>query len=335
MTVERETLTTRFLAQAGWGSATRVNLAGDASMRRYERLHKSQTDETAVLMDAPPGANASIRPFVTIARHLNNIGLSAPRINCEDEENGFLLMEDLGDDLFSRTILAVPRLELPLYTTATDVLISLHCADMPSLTVFGPELMAKQANLVFETWVQTITGSQDPTVAAEFCTCFQAIIHQTTDAKQVMILRDYHADNLLWLPDRAGVARVGLLDFQDAMLAHPAYDLVSLLQDVRRDVSADVEQAMIAHYISHTGQDDHTFHTAYAVLSVQRNLRILAVFARLAGTLGKPFYASLIPRTWAHLLRGLDHPALAPVAQLLIDVLPQPTTPNLQKLIAI
>ena len=332
MTLERSILAANFLSRTGWGTAVRTDLAGDASMRRYERLHTS-SGETAILMDAPPETNADIRPFITIARHLTNIGLSAPQIYSEDPASGFLLLEDLGDDLFARIIPDAPKMEQPLYETATDVLIALHQSGTPSLTHFGPELMAQQASLVFDTWVQTIADTNDTDASDIFRARFQDLLHQTTQSDPVMILRDYHAENLIWLPERSGVARVGLLDFQDAMLAHPAYDLVSLLQDVRRDVPATIEQAMIARYIALSGQDDHSFRTAYAVLGVQRNLRILAVFARLASRLGKPFYATLIPRTWAHLMRGLGHPALAPIAAMLIETLPRPTASNLQKMV--
>jgi len=148
----------------------------------------------------------------------------------------------------------------------------------------------------------------------------------------VVIQRDYHAENLLWLPDRDGVARVGLLDFQDAMLGHPAYDLVSLLQDARRDVPAEIELSMTRRFIDRSGVDEHGFRTAYAVLGVQRNLRILGVFARLSLDYGKPHYVDLIPRVWAHLRRGVDHPAMAPVADLLLQTLPLPTADNLNRL---
>jgi aminoglycoside/choline kinase family phosphotransferase len=186
---------------------------------------------------------------------------------------------------------------------------------------------------VFETWVHPFAEQSGAGNADQFRARFEEILHQTTAGEKVMILRDYHAENLLWLPDRNGVARVGLLDFQDAMIAHPAYDLVSLLQDVRRDVTPAVELAMVERYIKRTGQYDHTFRTAYAVLGVQRNLRILAVFARLASKLGKPYYASLIHRPWAHIMRGLEHPTLAPIASMLIDTLAPPTPANLQKLV--
>jgi len=322
-----------FLFKSSWKDATRRDLAGDASMRRYERLCRP-TGERAILMDAPPETNANIGPFVTIARYLKDLGLSAPRIYNQDTPNGFLLLEDLGDDLFARVIPTAPELERPLYETATDILIDLHRAKAPPLIWFSQEMMAEQARLVFDTWVRPISGPCTTGLCEQFHARFLDILQQTVQGDPVMILRDYHAENLLWLPDRKGLARVGLLDFQDAMLAHPAYDLVSLLQDVRRDVTASVEQTMITHYIDQTGQPDHEFRTAYAVLGVQRNLRIFAVFARLASTMGKPFYATMMSRPWAHLMRGLTHPALSPIAQLLKDTLPRPTATNLQKLTA-
>ena len=333
MTANRSALTDSFLARSGWGDATRRDLAGDASMRRYVRLC-NPSGEVAIVMDAPPGSNADIRPFVIIARHLKDCGLSAPRIYVQDAPNGFLLLEDLGDDLFARVLLDTPDLESPLYQTATDVLIDLPRTKAPPLTWFSPQMMAEQATLVFDAWVDPIAGPCKPDLPVQFRDRFRDLLQQKTQGDPVMILRDYHAENLLWLPERSGLARVGLLDFQDAMLAHPAYDLVSLLQDVRRDVSASVEAAMITRYIDKTGQVDDDFCAAYAVLGVQRNLRIFAVFARLVGTLGKPYYATLMHRPWAHLMRGLDHPALSPISAMLRDALPHPTAANLQKLAA-
>jgi hypothetical protein len=141
----------------------------------------------------------------------------------------------------------------------------------------------------------------------------------------VLALRDFHAENLVWLPDRAGVARVGLLDFQDAEAGHPAYDLVSLLKDARRDLAPGLEQEMIDRFLSRTGCDPERFAAAYAALGAQRNLRILGVFARLSMHFGKPHYVDLIPRVWAHLTASLRHPALAPLARRVADDLPEPT----------
>ncbi len=328
---DRAKIIAAFLAETGWGNAIRNPLAGDASARRYERL-KNPDGTTAVLMDAPPESGENILPFVQISRHLSTHGFSAPKIYAENAVTGLILLEDLGDDLFTRVISANPQSETPLYQAACDVLLKLHQADCPPLTVFDPPLMAEQAGLVFTSYQQRITGQQMPETLTTFKSVIKDLLNEHSDAKPVMILRDYHAENLLWLPDRAGVARVGLLDFQDAVIGHPAYDLVSLLQDIRRTVSSEAETATIRHYIKQSGVNEASFKTAYAVLGVQRNLRILGVFARLATDYGKPHYINLIPRVWDHVARGLQHPALSQLADILIPVLPEATPENLQYL---
>jgi N-acetylmuramate 1-kinase len=318
-----------FLATTEWANATRQPLAGDASARRYERL--INPDGTpAVLMDAPPESGEYILPFLDISRHLSAHGFSAPEIYANDTETGLILLEDLGDDLFTRVIAANPQSETRLYQSACDVLLKLHQTDCPPLTLFDPLLMAEQASLVFSSYQQGITGQPMPDTLATFKSVMKDLLDKHNDAKPVMILRDFHAENLLWLPDRNGIAQVGLLDFQDAVIGHPAYDLVSLLQDIRRTVSPETEIATIRHYIEQTGVDDVSFRNAYAVLGVQRNLRILGVFARLATEYGKPNYINLIPQVWDHVARGLRHPALAQLAEILIPALPEPTPENLQ-----
>lgn len=329
---DRAILARAMLDQAGWGGAGRAPLACDASNRRYERLTDPATGRRAVLMDAPPDRGEDVRPFVAVARYLRDLGLSAPEIYAEDVDNGFLLLEDLGDALFARVLAADPALEPALYEAATHVLVALHDARPPDLPPYSPPLMAELSGLAFTKYRKGVTGSEDPDALARFLPRFEDILRDYTQGPQVVILRDYHAENLLWLPERAGLARVGLLDFQDAMLGHPAYDLVSLLQDIRRDVPAGIELSMIARYIELSGQDDHLFRTAYAVLGAQRNLRILGVFARLATDYGKPHYLDLIPAVWAHLVRDLEHPALAPVAEPLLDSLPAPTPEALDRL---
>lgn len=322
-----------FLAQTDWAYATRTALAGDASARRYERLVNSD-GKPAVLMDSPPNSGENIRPFVQIARHLSSHGFSAPEIYARDTKRGLILLEDLGDDLFTSVISADPQSEGLLYQSACDVLVNLHQIKYPPLVVFDPPLMAKQAGLVFTSYQQGITGQlmPNPDTLASFQSVLQDILTEHTQSKPVMILRDYHAENLLWLPDRIGVARVGLLDFQDAVIGHPAYDLASLLQDIRRTVSPETEIATIKHYIAKTGTDEQQFQTAYAVLGVQRNLRILGVFARLATEHHKPHYIDLMPRVWDHISRGLRHPALTQLADILIPALSEPTPENLQHL---
>ncbi len=328
----RAVLAEALIAQTPWANARRAPLAGDASNRRYERLTDPDTGRTAVLMDSPPGKAEPVADFVRMANHLRSVGLSAPEIYAEDTEFGFLLLEDLGDDLFARVLQQDPKMERQLYEAATDVLITLHKAPTLSLPSYGPALMTELAALSFTKYAQAVQGQHDRDAREQFEFRFSDILHRETSGTKVVIQRDYHAENLIWLPDRDGVKRVGLLDFQTAMLGHPAYDLVSMLQDVRRDVTPGTEMRMVNHYIAATGVNDHDFRTAYAVLGAQRNLRILGVFARLATEFGKPQYIELIPATWAHLMRDLDHPALATVADLLRTALPAPTPENLDRL---
>ncbi|WP_171240471.1 aminoglycoside phosphotransferase family protein [Ruegeria sp. HKCCA5491] len=328
----RAVLAEALIAQTPWANARRAPLAGDASNRRYERLTDPDSGNTAVLMDSPPGQAEPVEAFVRMAEYLRSVGLSAPKIYAEDTEFGFLLLEDLGDDLFARVLEHHPQQERELYEAATDVLITLHDAPTLSLRSYGPSLMTELAALSFTKYAQAVQGAYDEDMRARFENRFADILHTETSGQKVVIQRDYHAENLIWLPDRTGVQRVGLLDFQTAMLGHPAYDLVSLLQDVRRDVAPGTEMRMITRYITETGVNDHDFRTAYAVLGAQRNLRILGVFARLATEYGKPQYIDLIPATWSHLMRDLEHPALVSVADLLRRALPAPTPEALERL---
>ncbi len=328
---ERATLITAFLVQNGWGDAARAPLAGDASNRRYERL-RHPTLGDAVLMDAPPARGEDVRPFVAIAKHLSGLGLSAPQLFAQDAKNGFLLLEDLGDALFKRVVQTNPELERPLYEAATDVLLTLHRAPLPKgLLPYDAQVMAELAALAFD-WYLTYGAAPDPQSRSHFKASFQSLLAQHLEDSPVLIQRDYHAENLLWLPDRQGVARVGLLDFQDAMAGHAAYDLVSLLQDARRDVPPAIETEMITRYLDGSDKDRAAFDTAYHLLGAQRNLRILGVFARLCLRDGKAHYVDLIPRVWGLLQRDLDHHALAPLARVLRDTLPTPNAALLNRL---
>jgi N-acetylmuramate 1-kinase len=308
-----------FADRAGWGEADRRPLAGDASNRRYLRLHRGA--ETAVLMDAPPERGEDVRPFVRIARHLTHLGLSAPAILAADETAGLLLLEDLGDGVFARLAAADPAMETPLYLAAVEALAALHRAPPPpGLTRFTPEVMAELARLVFD-WYAPDTP---PEAAEDMTARLREALAQTAPEPTVLSLRDFHAENLLWLPDRTGPTRVGLLDFQDAVVAHPAYDVVSLMNDARRDVSEETRAAAIRRFLDLTGHAEAPFAAAAAALSVQRNLRILGIFARLAGRDGKSGYLRFIPRVWRLLLRDLGHPALAELRETALRLLPPP-----------
>lgn len=328
----RTVMARALVAQTPWANATHAPLAGDASNRRYERLTDPETGKTAVLMDAPPQHAEDVAQFAKVAEYLRSIGLNAPEIYAEDSEFGFLLLEDLGDDLFARVLVQTPGRERELYQAATDVLIHLHQAPTLSLQSWGPALMTELAALSFTKYAHGILGTHDEDAQQRFEHRFSDILHSDTSGAKVVVLRDYHSENLIWMPGREGLQQVGLLDFQTAMLGHPAYDLVSLLQDVRRSVAPGTEMQMVNHYISTTGVDDHDFRTAYSVLGAQRNLRILGVFARLATDFGKSHYVDLIPAAWGHLMRDLEHPALVSVADLLRDALPAPTPENLSRL---
>lgn len=327
---DRSDLADNFLADTPWSQAQRSCLAGDASNRRYDRLTNPGSGKTAVFMDAPPDRGEDVRPFVRIARYLKGLGLSAPAILAEDNANGFLVIEDLGDALFARAIPNNPPLESTLYKAAIDVLLTLHTAPLPELDRYDTAPMTDLAALAFTKYRTGILG--DAAGEDQFRALFTAVLSEVEPYTLVLIQRDYHAENLLWLPDRQGVARVGLLDFQDAMAGHPAYDLVSLLQDARRDVPETLETDMVARYLAGSGLDPARFKAAYAILGTQRNLRILGVFARLGCEFGKPHYIDLIPRVWALLQRDLRHPALAQVASLLAETLPGPTIDALARL---
>lgn len=314
---------TTFLSGTDWAEAKRKPLAGDASNRRYERLHLS--DRTAVLMDAPPARGEDVRPFLRVARHLASLGFSTPEVLAEDADQGFLLLEDFSDALIAKLLEDTPEEAAALYGTAVDVLIELHQhAPLEGVEAFTPDVMT---TLVAPLWDWYVGHGQDRNhLQDEFSTLFQPILAEYADDQSVLILRDFHAENLIHLPQRTGIRQMGLLDFQDAKAGHPAYDLVSLLQDARRDVPEALERDMIARYLTQSQQDPARFTAAYSVLGLQRNLRILGVLTRLCLHAGKTRYVDFLPRVWGYVQRDLAHPALATVRPMLSDL--PATTPE-------
>ncbi len=324
----RRALSEAFLANAGWSDAQRDFLAGDASPRSYDRLVRG--GETAVLMDAPPERGEDVRPFTAMARHLRGLGLSAPEILAQDTENGFLLLEDLGDSLYARLLERDPAPEAEIYTAAVEVLAALQAAPPPpGLPAHTRAFMAEAAGLSMTWYASAVTG--EPHDAAPLVAAMDRALAAHCTRPPVLVLRDYHAENLLWLPGRQGLARVGLLDFQMGSMGQPEYDLISLLQDARRDVPLDLADRLIAHFAHLTRADPDRTATACAVLGAQRNLRILGGFTRLSLHFGKPGYVRLIPRVRAHLHRDLAHPALEDVRKA--ARLPEPTPEALQRII--
>ena len=318
---DRRAISDRFLQQAGWGAARRAFLAGDASDRSYDRLWRGS--ETAVLMDAPPGKGDDPAAFLAIADHLRQLGLSAPRCLARDLSQGFLLLEDLGDGLFARLVAADPQAEPGLYGAAVDVLLRLQAAPPPpGLPDLSAADWADAAAFALDWYRFAATGDRMDSTA--FRALLTGLLQRHADGPRVMILRDFHAENLLWLPDRTGLARVGLLDFQLAQLGQPGYDLVSMLQDARRDVSRETVAKAQAHFLTMTGQEEARFRPAYAALGAQRALRILGIFARLCVVAGKAGYLPLMPRVWAQLQENLAQPELAPLRRLCDQLLPAP-----------
>ena len=306
-----------FLTEHGWGQASCTPLAGDASARVYHRLHKGE--KSAIVMQDPEG---DVALFARLAEHLCGLGLSAPRIFAQGK--GLLLLEDLGDALIAR-LCTQGADEQALYMAATDALIALHRHAPPAaLPVAAPEHLAQMTDLALTHYAKR------PDLTEAVQAAFLPALEAHASPEDVMILRDYHAQNILWLPERTGAARAGLLDFQDAMIGHRAYDLASLLRDARRDVGNDTAEACIRHYLSATGLSAPDFRASLAVLGAQRNLRILGVFARLAQG-GKPHYLKLLPRVWAHMQADLTHPALSALKPL-ISQLPVPDRAHLKRL---
>jgi aminoglycoside/choline kinase family phosphotransferase len=321
---DRDARISRFLEQAGWSDAIRSPLAGDASNRRYERLNRADGG-TAVLMDAPAERGEDVRPFLRVARILQRWSLAPPGILAEDTGAGLLLIEDLGDDLFARVLERSPEAEEELYGAALDVLVELARHDVPAgEAAYGTKLMSERAALAYEWYLHGAAGMPDPALIAEFRACVESALAALPQARPTFALRDFHAENLIWRPDRAGLSRVGLIDFQDALAAYPGYDLASLVTDARRNVPPALRAALTERFACETSRSVEQIGEAVAVLSAQRNLRILGVFARLAMLFGKPGYLKLIPRVWGYLKTDLDHPALNALSKRVRADLPAP-----------
>ena len=298
-----------FLAAHGWDDADIRPLAGDASFRRYFRVRRGGT--SAVLMDAPPDKE-DVRPFVAVAEWLHSVGLSAPEILARDVGQGLLLLGDFGDFRLREFLDDDPSRERELYELATDLLIHLHRQPpMPGLLAQGLDQWLEELALFTDWYCPALGLAVDAegyrrawTKALEPVSC--------DGLGPVTVLRDYHAENLMLVDGGEGVRRFGLLDFQDALVGHPAYDLASVLEDARRDVPPAIEQAMVARYVAAMGASER-FERAYWALAAQRNTRILGVFTRLWKRDGKPRYKDFQPRMWGLLERDLSHPALAAV----------------------
>lgn len=303
---ERNSVIRGFADAQGWGAAEVLPIPGDASFRRYFRIVEG--DRRAILMDAPP-PQEDPQPFLDVARYLTDQGLRAPAILAADASQGLVLLEDFGDVRMRETVDAGDADgERAIYRQAIETLVRLHECVPADVAPYDRAVYQREAELLTE-WYCAARGL-DVDVPA-YIRAWDAVLDGMDGAAPaVTVLRDYHSENIMLLPDGGQ----GLLDFQDALVGDPAYDLVSLLQDARRDVSPELEAEMIAAYRD-LARPAYDFDTAYHVLGAQRNAKIIGIFVRLWKRDGKPRYPLMIPRVWAALERDLAHPALAPVAQ--------------------
>lgn len=294
-----------FLATTSWEKAAIDPLPGDASFRRYFRL--KQDGNSAMLMHAPP-PHEDPRPFLSVAGWLVENGLRAPQIYASDVDRGWVLTEDFGDHRVREWLDAHPADETAIYTRAVEVLAELHERAAGPFPAYDMETYQRETAL-FPDWFCAHAGIDVD--RGGWDAAWAEVLSPLLERQQpgVTVLRDYHAENIMLPPDGSQ----GLIDFQDALVGHPAYDLVSLLQDARRDVAPALESEMIAFYVNAAKPGDD-FAADYARLGAQRNAKIVGIFTRLARRDGKPKYLALIPRVWRLLERDLAHPALAPVA---------------------
>ena len=326
----RDDLINAFLLANGWGPRARRPLADDASFRRYERLREGT--RTAVLMDAPP-PQENIQSFVSMARHLTALGYSAPRIKAENLKHGLLILEDLGDHTYTRVLSETPEREADMYAMAVDLLIDLHgrpAAESlpPGLAPYDLELLNQEALMLPDWFIPAITGAPTPApVRASYLAAWRDSLTQAANHPPTLVLRDFHIDNLMWLVDRNGNRACGLLDFQDAVAGPAAYDLMSLLEDARRDIAPDLIAAMMERYLAaFPALDRDAFRAAFTILAAQRHAKVIGIFTRLCVRDAKSAYLLHIPRVWRLLDASLKHPALEAVAAWFAEHLP----PNLR-----
>jgi hypothetical protein len=330
----------QFLGDAGYADTTRQRMAGDASTRSYARLVRD--DGVVILMNSPrrPDGPAiyhgksysaavhlaeDVKPFVAIANGLRERGFSAPAIHHADLNEGFLITEDFGSAGF---IEGDPPAPIPeRYQAAVDMLAALHREPLPEILPLAPAIsyaiplfdtaaLLVEAGLMLEWYLPDRGAEPSHDLRTEFIAMWRVLLSKPAAAAKTWVMRDFHSPNLIWLEQRSDIAKVGIIDFQDAVLGPPAYDLVSLLQDARIDVPEPLELALLTRYIRARRAADDSFDPAgfaelYAIMSAQRNTRLLGTFARLNRRDGKPQYLRHQPRIWTYLNRSLAHPALA------------------------
>jgi N-acetylmuramate 1-kinase len=343
----------QFLDAADYTEAKRLRMAGDASTRSYARLVRD--DGVVILMNSPPRPDGpaiydgksysaavhlaeDVKPFVAVAGALRELGFSAPAVHHADLDAGFLITEDFGSEGFVEGDPPAPITER--YEAATDLLAALHRETLPEVLPLAPQLsytiptfdtdaLLTEMGLMLDWYLPDRGVDPSNNMRAEFVAIWRDLLSKPVSAPKTWVLRDFHSPNLIWLDERQGIAKVGIIDFQDTVLGPPGYDLASLLQDARIDVPEQLELALLTRYIKARRAADDTFDPAgfaelYAIMSAQRNTKLLGIFARLNRRDGKPQYLRHQPRIWTYLSRSLAHPALAPAREWYAANVPPP-----------
>ena len=316
------------LATSPWVHWGQIPIAADASARSYRRLVPRIDVPAAapvIVMDAPPDTGEDTRPFARITAFLRDAGLAAPSIHLHDPDLGIMVLEDLGTEDFANWIKKHPTDIEMLYKAAADVLVTL--AELPhpeNLPVMNPVTGGRMVEITAEWYAENRKGAQ-------LCAAVQDHLERLAPDPAVLALRDFHAENLIWRPEQTGSNRVGLLDYQDAFIAPAGYDLASLLRDARRDVDPVIVQTVIAYFVASARLDKDRFSAQFACLSVQRNLRILGIFARLIRRDRKLKYVQYVPRVWSLIQTDLAHPSLHELKKVVGATLPSPEMSTLKE----
>lgn len=303
-------------------------ITSDASNRKYLRLTKG--NKTVILMDSNPKKNEPVNNFIYFTNFLRKHHFSAPKIYDSDIPNGLLLLEDLGARNFADILKVKPKVETNIYKEAVNQLIMIQSKETPKQAKpYSTEILIEEA-LLFTEWYLGKTNSSR--LSTQFTSLLTPLLKKIDQTKPTLVLRDFHAENLIWMNSRKNFKRVGLLDYQDALIGHPAYDIASLLKDARRDVSIEVRDIMTNHYLEKTKHNKDLFLRDYSILSAQRNLKIIGIFSRLSIRDKKKNYVKLIPRVWKNLENDFMHPDLKNLSKFINAVAPYPNVKILKNL---
>ena len=347
-----------FLKKSGWKNFDRTRLKGDASSRRYERV--TSQNQNAILMITPQAENKNyeissgktknresmgynslarlagnkVEAFTCIAKELSIRGFSAPKIFASDLSKGLLLLEDLGDNLFSKFIQNNENQEKKLYSAAVDCLAAIYRSTFSKnlifensfwdLEVYDDVAMLAEVDLLLDWYAKDLGHQIDSQNKKIWHSIWKKLFINFEAVAPGLGLRDFHAENIFWLNEREGTGNIGLIDFQDALFVHPAYDLVSLVEDARRDVSPEISEILIDRFCQQSGiKNDERFRSAYAIMGAQRNAKILGIFIRLAKRDKKLQYLDFIPRVKGHLMKNLNSPCCDELKQWLEQNIPE------------